>query len=77
MRLGDGGGGARTTPVYVSGLEGVVTIAIGERHGCALVEEGSVWCWGADYTGQLGDGSTEPRGARPPTPVPALVRTAR
>jgi alpha-tubulin suppressor-like RCC1 family protein len=33
-------------------------IAAGGSHTCALLTDGSVWCWGAGGKGQLGDGST-------------------
>lgn len=45
-------------------------IALGERHGCAIKIDGSVWCWGNGQFGQLGDGRTEVAGA--PAPVPGL-----
>jgi alpha-tubulin suppressor-like RCC1 family protein len=32
-------------------------VALGLKHGCALLEEGSVWCWGANRFGQLGSGA--------------------
>lgn len=75
--LGDGGGGPRTTPVYVAGIDDAVTIAIGDSHGCALHEDGGVSCWGSDAFAQLGDGSEEPMLEREPTPFPASVRTGR
>lgn len=39
-------------------------------HACALLEDASVWCWGYDARGQLGDGTTADR-ARP-APVAGL-----
>ena len=49
------------TPVYVSGLAGATALALGRAHGCALLEAGTVKCWGANEAGQLGDGSLAPR----------------
>jgi alpha-tubulin suppressor-like RCC1 family protein len=48
--------------VDVVELDGVVGLAaagnlIEHGHTCAVREEGSVWCWGANQTGQLGDGT--------------------
>lgn len=42
----------------VTGLSGVVAIAAGSCHVCALLGGGTVECWGCNGTGELGDGST-------------------
>ena len=61
-QLGDGSTTDRYTPVAVSGLaSGVVAIAAGNAYTCALTETGGVKCWGYNYYGQLGDGSTTNR----------------
>ena len=54
--------GDSTEPVNVTGLQSrVVMIASNNsgNHSCALVEDGSVKCWGWNYAGQLGDGTME------------------
>ena len=58
-RLGDGSNTASLTPVSVSTLStGVIAIAAGEAHTCAVLNTGAVKCWGYNVSGQLGDGST-------------------
>ncbi len=61
-QLGDGTWEDRPTPVDVVGLEGgVVAIATGLWHTCALTTAGGVQCWGRNDSGQLGDGTTTHR----------------
>ena len=48
-------------PVRVTGLTNVVAVAAGEYHGLALKSDGSVFAWGANASGQLGDGTTVTR----------------
>jgi len=43
--------------VQASGLINVTTIAGGEYHTIALNSDGTVWAWGENWDGQLGDGT--------------------
>ena len=71
--LGDGTTTDSLTPVQVSGLtSGVASVTIGNQHVCALLTIGSVQCWGAGYSGQIGDNSFSPTERPTPTQVVGL-----
>ena len=61
-QVGDGTGLDRTTPVQVLGLTNVVQIAAGDGDtALALRRDGTVWAWGHNVLGQIGDGTTVTR----------------
>lgn len=67
-QLGNGGtGGDISTPDRVSGLSGVTGIASGSDHTLALRGDGTLWGWGRNNHGQLGDG------AKTDSPVPVAA----
>ena len=59
-----------TVPVQVPGLAGVMAVASGEMHSLAVKSDGSVWAWGNNSVGQLGDGTTTSHSS--PKQVPGL-----
>ena len=61
-QLGDGNtASAQKTPVQVFGLNNVTSISGGNYHTVALKDNGTVWIWGRNKEGQLGDGTTTNR----------------
>ena len=66
-----GYGGKGWTDTFPKSLTNVLSISIGTLHALALRADGSVWAWGANDAGQLGDGTTVDRGM--PQPVLGLV----
>jgi alpha-tubulin suppressor-like RCC1 family protein len=40
---------------------GVSSVALGDSHTCAVKTDGSLWCWGNNFYGQLGDGTNTSR----------------
>jgi len=73
-QLGSGSAspGYRPTPAPVVGLADVVAVScgFGPGHSLALRRDGSVWAWGYNNAGQLGDGTNTARLA--PVVVPGL-----
>ena len=58
-QLGDGSNSNSANPVSVVGLsDGVVSVAGGVDHTCAVMRGGAVKCWGENGRGQLGNRST-------------------
>lgn len=55
------------TPVQVTGLTDVVKIAAGRFFSVAVKSDGTIWTWGQNLYGQLGDGTTNNRN------VPGIV----
>lgn len=65
-QIGNGSTYTHLQPSLVSGLSsGIVAIAAGQDHSCALTNYGGVKCWGSNANRKLGDGTSTNR----PTPV--------
>lgn len=47
------------SPTRVTNLTAVTAHSAGGYHHCAVLQDSSVWCWGNNSYGQVGDGSTE------------------
>jgi len=65
-QLGTGNNAARAAPgVLAPPLPGVVIVevAAGYQHSLARAQDGTVWAWGRNDEGQLGDGSFQERNA--------------
>lgn len=68
-QLGNSAAGDHSlTPVAVSGGFQFIAVTIGDAHTCGLVSGSRAYCWGSNFFGQLGDGTTTERA----TPVPVL-----
>ncbi|MBK6849448.1 MAG: hypothetical protein IPG96_18625 [Proteobacteria bacterium] len=73
-QLGDGTTISRATPTRVTAMgTTVAAVAVGVLHSCARRTDGSMWCWGDNYYGQLGDRTSINRLV--PTRVTALGTT--
>jgi len=58
-QLGNGTTNSSLVPAAVTGLgSGVADVAVFSSHTCALLDAGGVRCWGYNFYGQLGDGTT-------------------
>jgi alpha-tubulin suppressor-like RCC1 family protein len=60
-QVGDGTTTERSGPVALGGIAGAMSwkaVAAGQTHTCAIDVAGKAWCWGSNFAGQLGDGSS-------------------
>ncbi|MGW4055682.1 RCC1 domain-containing protein [Streptomyces sp. NPDC004779] len=74
-QLGNGlttpdGAGSTTRPTGVQSLDGVEDVSGGCEHSVALRKDGTVWTWGRNSVGQLGNGGDTDRNT--PQKVPGL-----
>ncbi len=75
-QLGTGDTQDRSAPASVQGLPGEATrFALGDRHTCAALVDGTVWCWGDNASGQIGAGDAAASSV--PVAVPALDGAVR
>ena len=62
---GERGDGAtstqRTTPAQVGTATDWATLTASQHHTCATRTDGTLWCWGYNGFGALGDGTTTDR----------------
>jgi len=59
-----------TVPGRVSGVSDATASSTGGTDTCALISGGSIYCWGYNLYGELGDGTTE--GSDVPVPVSGI-----
>ena len=60
-QLGNGNAGnyeRRSSPVQVGALTTWREVACGSKHSLAIKNNGTLWSWGCNFTGALGDGTT-------------------
>jgi alpha-tubulin suppressor-like RCC1 family protein len=48
---------SKTQPTRVGGSNNWNYVAAGQYNTCGVQTDGSLWCWGANYDGQIGDGT--------------------
>jgi alpha-tubulin suppressor-like RCC1 family protein len=71
--LGNNGAtGDSPVPVVVTGLTNAIAVTAGEGISCALIQGGSVQCWGSDNGGTLGNGGLDQQ-SNVPTAVTGLT----
>lgn len=74
-QLGDGAPVAeQDAPVTVSGLSGITQVAAGFDFSLALRSNGTLMSWGANFDGELGDGSVQGRSLAAPVPGLGNIR---
>ena len=54
-----------SVPVLVCGITTATAITAGANHACAVLSGGTIKCWGDNYNGQLGDGTSSQYSSEP------------
>jgi alpha-tubulin suppressor-like RCC1 family protein len=74
-QIGDGSTSNRQSPLKINALHGksIRALAVGDAHSVALEGQRTVWTWGWNGAGQLGDGSQVERHS----PISKLLPTGR
>ena len=78
-QLGHGGNTSSNNPILTSNLgtgRTAISISTGQEHSCAILDNGSVSCWGAGSAGQLGNGGTSDKSSPTLTSTLGAGRTA-
>ena len=63
------GEGIGTTPTQIPLPAPATSVSLGNAFACAVTNDATVWCWGSNTTGQLGNGSF----GEPSVPTPQRV----
>ena len=50
--------GLSTAPARVVGIDTAIAVSAGSHYSCAVLQEGTVMCWGENFNGQLGNGNS-------------------
>ena len=73
--LGNGTGtDDKYSPVAVTGALEFTHLTAGGHHTCGIDTTGKAWCWGADWSGQVGNGNVAQQSTEP---VPVAVASDR
>jgi hypothetical protein len=76
LGAGPSGPSSSATPIQVSGINNAVLLSTGgvtddtDDHACVLLSTGGVKCWGGDFDGAIGNGTTTEA-----VPTPYLITT--
>jgi len=63
--LGNGDRSNQSRPARIDGLDDAIALGAGSYHACAIRADRTLWCWGANWWGQLGTGCGDFECAQP------------
>ena len=73
LGIGLADGAPHVVPTEVTTLKNVADVAGSDQNTCVVLKDGTLWCWGNNYSGSLGLGASDSNPHPAPVQVPGMT----